>query len=673
VQYNATDLEIAQEMPDGKVSNYCYQNKGNLKFENVTKNWGLEHVGISNGTVYADLDNDGDLELVINNINEPASIYENKTNNSANFLKIKLKGNDKNTFGIGAKVIVQHKGEVFYQEQMPTRGFQSSVDYTLNFGIKNIEIVDSVTVIWSNGVYETFKQVKANQTLNFEQKNAQKIFIYTPQKALNPIFLDATHELSPMLHEENAFSDFSVQRLLTHGFSTEGAKIAVGDANGDGLEDVFLGGAKGQSGKLFFQQKKGKKIDFVLQKQQFNPLCEDVDAVFFDADGDKDLDLYVASGGNEWTGQAEALLDRLYLNDGKGNFKKSDNLPKIYENTACVRPCDYDLDGDLDLFVGGRVVSGAYGKLPNSFLLKNDGKGRFSIAENNTFAQLGMVTDAVWTDTDNNKRPDLVVVGEWLPLIIFKNNGNNFEKISIEKTNGWWNVIKAADLDNDGDVDFVAGNHGLNCDLTATDIKPLTMYVKDFDENGSLEQMICYYNGEKAYPFASQDELIAQLPSKRKQYLKYNDYATKQIEAIFEPKILKTAQFFAAYEMQTSWIENKGSGKFVLHALPTEAQFSPTRSILVEDFDGDGFKDLVLGGNFYAVVPKIGRYDASFGNYLQNDGKGNFKDIAPMQSGWRLTGEIRDLKVINLGENTAVLAAKNNDATQCLVWRKPLK
>jgi hypothetical protein len=679
IQQNATDLEIANQMPSGKVSNYCYQNKGDLSFKNVTKAWGLEHVGISNGAAYADLDGDGDMEIITNNINETAKIYNNNTNKKANYLKIKLKGENQNTFGIGAKVYIQHQGKVYYQEQSPTRGFQSSVDYNLNFGLNDITVIDSVTVIWNNGIYETKVQVPTNQTMTFSQKNAAKFFIYTPQEPANPAFLDATKELNTIItHQENQFSDFSIQRLMTHALSTEGPALAIGDVNGDGLDDIFLGGAKGKSGQLFIQKYENATPDFTLQIQDFDGICEDVDAEFFDADGDGDLDLYVVSAGNEWQGEAEALLDRLYLNDGKGKFTKSKNLPLIFENGSCVRPNDFDGDGDMDLFVGSRVIAGNYGILPNSYLLKNDGKGKFSIAQ--TFEKLGMVTDAIWANVKGDKKADLIVVGEFMPITIFENNpkgsgGKLGKGLPLPNTNGWWNTIKAVDLDNDGDLDFVVGNHGLNCDLTASLEKPLEMYVHDFDENGSLDQILCYYNGEKSYPFASQDELISQLPSKRKSYLKYDKYAESQIESVFDKSTLAKAKKLTANELRTVWIENdlEQSGqarKFIVHALPIEAQFAPTRSILIQDFDGDGNQDIILGGNFYGAIPKIGRYDASYGNYLQGDGKGNFKDIEPRKSGWTLSGEIRAMKMMTIGDNSAVIVARNNGSVLVKVWRQ---
>lgn len=673
IQQNATDLDLAKQMPDGKVSNYCYQNKDNLQFENVTKSWGLEHVGISNGTAYADLDGDGDLEIITNNLNETAKIYNNNSTN--NYLKVKLKGENLNTFGIGAKVYVQHDGKVYYQEQSPTRGFQSSSDYVLNFGLKNLDVIDSVTVVWNNGIYETKRQVKANQTTIFNQNEAEKFFIYTPQRAVNPVFLDATSEIgNPITHVENQFSDFSVQRLLTHALSTEGPALAVGDVDGDGMEDVFLGGARGQKGQLFLQKNKGGKPILIPSLQTFDAETEDTDATFFDVDKDGDLDLFVVTGGNEWQQNAAVLTDKLYINDGKGNFSASENEIYSNGNGSCVRPNDFDKDGDIDLFIGNRVLSGQYGIAPSSTLLINNG-GKFMPLKSADFQGIGMVTDAIWADIDGDKDDDLIVVGEWMSITVFENKKGQMttnSSLKIPNSSGWWNTIKAADLDNDGDLDFVVGNHGLNCDLTASAEKPLEMYVHDFDENGSLDQMLCYFNGEKSYPFASQDELISQIASKRKTYLKYDKYAESQIQDVFPEAELAKAKKLIATELRTVWIENQG-GQFKIHALPIEAQFAPVQSILIEDFDGDGNKDIVLGGNFFTVVPKIGRYDASFGNYLQGDGKGNFKDIEPRKSGWTISGEVRDMKMMNIGENSAVIVARNNANVLVKVWRKPVE
>jgi hypothetical protein len=682
VQQNATDLEIATQMPSGKVSNYCYQNKGNLSFKNVTKDWGLEHVGISNGAAYADLDGDGDMEIITNNINETAKIYNNNTNEKATYLKIKLKGEDQNTFGIGAKVYIQHQGKVFYQEQSPTRGFQSSVDYSLNFGLNKITVIDSVTVIWTNGIYETKTEVPTNQTITFRQENAERFFIYTPQKPENPIFLDATKEVgNTITHEENQFSDFSIQRLMTHALSTEGPALAIGDVDGDGMEDIFIGGSKGKSGQLHHLRFKNNKYFFATQRQAFDAETEDIDATFFDADNDGDLDLFVVTGGNEWEANAAALTDRLYLNDGKGNFTKSPNEIYSNGNGSCVRANDFDKDGDMDLFIGNRVITGKYGISPSSTLLINNseisgqvGKGQFMPLKSAQFQEIGMVTDAIWVDYDNDKDDDLIIVGEFMAITIYENkNGQIVDSpLLIPNSEGWWNTIKTADLDNDGDLDFVVGNHGLNCDLTASVERPLEMYVHDFDANGSLEHILCYYNGGKSYPFASQDELISQVASKRKTYLKYDKYAQSQIESVFDKSILAKAKKLTANELRTVWIEND-RGNFIIHALPIEAQFAPTESILIQDFDGDGNQDVILGGNFYGVIPKIGRYDASYGNYLQGDGKGNFKNIEPRKSGWTLSGEIRAMKMMEIGDNSAVIVARNNENVLVKVWRKPVE
>ena len=671
IQQNATDLDIAKQMPDGKVSNYCYQNKGNLAFENVTKSWGLEHVGISNGTAYADLDGDGDMEIITNNLNETAKIYNNNSTN--NYLKVKLKGENLNTFGIGAKIYVQHEGKVYYQEQSPTRGFQSSSDYYLNFGLKGITTIDSVTVVWNNGIYETKTQVSTNQTTIFNQNEAENFFIYTAQKPVNPVFLDATKEIGNVIyHEENQFSDFSVQRLLTHALSTEGPALAIGDVDDDGMEDVFIGGSKGNPARLHNLRFRDGKYFFATQRQVFDVETEDVDATFFDADNDGDLDLFVVTGGNEWEQGAEVLTDRLYINDGKGNFSKSKNPIYSNGNGSCVRANDVDNDGDLDLFIGNQVISGQYGIAPSSTLLINNGKGAFMPLKSAEFQEVGMVTDAVWVDVDKDKRDDLVVVGDYMAITIYYNKKSGFQAVEIPNSSGLWNTIKAADLDNDGDLDFVVGNHGLNSDLTASVEKPLTMHVGDFDDNGSLDQILSYFNGEMSYPFASQDELISQLPHLRKKYTKYDKYAESQVNDIFTDAEFSKSKQLIVNELRTVWVENINR-EFVIHTLPIEAQFAPTQSILIQDFDGDGNQDIVLGGNFFTAVPKIGRYDASYGNYLQGDGKGNFKDIEPRKSGWTISGEVRDMKMITIGDNSAVIVARNNANVLVKVWRKPVE
>ena len=691
IQKNASDLEIYQKMPAGKVSNYVYQNQGNLKFKNQTKAWGLDHVGYSNGAAYADFDGDGDLDLITNNINETVSIYRNNTNNTQNYLKVQLQGIGKNRFGIGAKVILYHKDQVFYQEQSPTRGFQSSVDYLLNFGLGGIKTLDSMTVIWPSSLYQTIKNVKTSRLLKVKEADANKLFVYVQQQPIDPIFVALPPENRNITfqHQENQFSDFSTQRLMTHAVSTEGPKIAVGNLNPKiSGEDFYICGAKRQAGQLFMQQPNGKfqvKFDQVLAADS---LAEDIDAVFFDADNDGDLDLYVVSGGNEWTGQAPALLDRLYINtpnaSGQPQFSKSTGLPLFYENGSCVRPVDFDKDGDMDLFVGSRVITRQYGRNPKSYLLQNDGNGNFTdvtqtIAPN--LSQIGMVTDATWTDIDEDKDADLVVVGDWMPITIFENNNGKVEPLNFNgstktlnfnvPTNGWWNTIKAVDMDKDGDMDFIVGNHGLNCDLQATQSQPLSLYINDFDVNGSLDQILCYYNNGKRYPYASQDELTKQITSIRKQYLTYDKYANAQVEAVFPKKQLAAATYKEATMLASVYVENIDNGKsFKIHELPIEAQLSPAKAILCEDFDKDGHLDILMGGNFYSAIPKIGRYDASFGTFLQGNGKGNFKPIHPMQSGWTLHGEVRDLKIINTTDKRKlVLVARNNKLLVGYLWR----
>lgn len=675
VQKTASDLEIYQKMPDGAVSNYAFQNQGQLKFENKTKAWGLKHVGYSNGAAYADFDGDGDMDLITNNLNEPVSIYKNNTDNANNYLKVQLQGVGKNRFGVGAKVILYHENQVFYQEQSPTRGFQSCVEYLLNFGLGQIEKLDSVTVIWPSSLYQTIPNVRVNKLLKVQEADASKLFVYVGQRPIDPIFtaLPPTSRNITFHHRENQFSDFSIQRLMTHAVSTEGPKIAVGDVNQDGLDDFYIGGAKWQAGQLILQTKEGKfqvKFDATLVADS---LAEDTDAAFFDADGDKDLDLYVVSAGNEWSGQATPLLDRLYLNDGQGNFSKSNGLPPFYENGSCVRPADFDGDGDLDLFVGSRVMSQNYGRSLTSYLLQNDGHGHFKNVTKQfapKLQKIGMVTDAAWADFDNDKDLDLIIVGEWMPIQIFENDKGTFTTFSLPNSVGWWSSLKIVDMDKDGDMDFIVGNHGLNCDLQASVKQPLSLYVHDFDGNGSTEQLLCYYNNQVRYPLASQDELTKQMVGLRKQYLTYEKYANAQIESVFPKKILNAAEYKEATLLASVYVENLGQDNFKIHELPIEAQLAPTKAILCDDFDKDGHLDILLGGNFYEVIPKIGRYDASYGTFLRGSGQGDFQVIHPMQTGWTLHGAVRDLKIIRTADNQKlVLVARNNKLLVAYLWR----
>ncbi|SFF48338.1 VCBS repeat-containing protein [Thermoflexibacter ruber] len=688
------------------IPNYAFKNNGDLTFTNKVQEWGLDQKSFSNGSAYADLDNDGDLDLIVNNVNQEAFIYRNNAEKleQNNYLKVKLVGEGKNTLGIGAKVMIfaketpeinigiSNSPNMLFLEQAPARGFQSSIDPVMNFGLGKNKGIDSLVVIWSSGRKQVLPQVKINQQVVLEEKNAQYAANQTPESAktfslsevynTQTIFQDISQQISlDYKHLENEFNEFNRERLIPQMFSTLGPKIAKGDINGDGLEDFYIGGAKDSAGKLFIQQKNGTFLSTNQVLFETDKASEDTDALFFDADGDRDLDLYVVSGGNEFSGQASPLQDRLYLNDGRGNFKKAENaIPSEFNVGSCVQAADFDGDGDLDLFVGSRVIPFEYGIPPRNMLLQNDGKGVFKDVIKEVapdLERLGLVSEAVWADFNGDKKPDLVVVGDWLPIAFFENKNNKLINVTtnnqqLTSNSGFWNCLLADDFDNDGDIDFFAGNLGLNTKLQASAKEPIQLYLSDFDKNGDLDPILTYYKpnekgGRNSYPLALKDELISQiLPLKRK-YLKYEDYAEKTIQDIFTTEELQGAKILEARNLQSCFIENKGSSNFEVKSLPTLAQLSPVFCFLVLDYDKDGNKDLLLAGNFTAVKPEIGNYDACYGLLLKGDGKNNFTPIPVSQSGFFAQGEVRDMISLRLAnQKEVIIIAKNNDKVQIL-------
>ncbi|MEM9672347.1 MAG: VCBS repeat-containing protein, partial [Bacteroidota bacterium] len=578
--------QLIDAIPTERIPNYMFVGNGDYTFTDQAGEWGLKQPSHSNGSAYGDLDNDGDLDLIVNNVNMPAFVYRNNTSDllGNHYLKVELVGEGENQYAFGAQVRVKVGEQLFYQEQMPVRGFQSTVDHRLHFGLGSLVEIDTLEVTWPNGKVTTLKDIEVDRTLTLHQQDAQNSDSPTANER-KLLFNEVEIQSSLFVHQENDFVDFDRDRLLFHMLSREGPASTQGDVNGDGLMDMYLGGAKDQTGALLVQQPGGK---FTIQSSEAfeqDKVSEDTDALFFDADNDNDLDLYVASGGNEFPTSSSALIDRLYLNDGRGNFTKSDQLlpTSRFESTGVVTAADFDSDGDQDLFVGLRLRPFLYGVPVDGYLLQNDGQGKFQNVTDELapeLKRLGMITDATWSDIDGDEDDDLIVVGEWMPISVFKNENGKLvkstEAAGLDQSNGWWNTIVSADLDRDGDLDFVVGNHGLNSRFKASREKPVMMYTNDFDRNGTAEQILTVYNDSNSYPLVLKHDLVMQMPSLKKKYLKYASYQEQTIEEIFSPEQMEKAVQSSVYEMATSVLINQGDGKFALVPLPMEAQFSPT-------------------------------------------------------------------------------------------------
>ena len=677
-RHRADFLKLTSAMPTTPLANYAFQNVGGARFTNEAAAWGLATPSFSSGAAYADLDGDGALDLIVNNVNQEAFVYRNNVRRlhpENHFLRVALAGDGANRFGLGARVTVYAASDTLMQEESPMRGFQSSVDYVLDFGLGRHDHVDSLVVEWPpNGKLTTLRSIAANQLVTARQSDA----VDAPRDARpapfgprpTPLVTDVTATTGiDFKHQENEFVDFDRERLIPKLLSTEGPYLAVGDVNGDGLDDLFIGGARGQPGKLLVQQRDGSFVSTNEALFVADSVSEDLGAVFFDANGDGRQDLYVVSGGSEFSNIAPALQDRLYLNDGKGKLHKAEGfLPRETASGSRVVAADYDGDGHVDLFVGGRVVPWAYGTDPQSLLLHNDGKGHLTDVTATMAPELqhvGMVTDAVWRDVDGDGRLDLVVVGEWMPITVFHNEGGGkLKRIKVrglENSEGWWNRIVATDVNGDGKVDFVVGNLGLNGRLHATPKEPVTMYVKDFDRDGSMEQIISVYNQGVSYPLPLRDDLIRALPQLEGRFSTYKDYARKTVTDIFTPQELSDAIMKKASTFATSVALNNGDGSFTLVPLPDEAQLAPVYGILAADLDHDGHTDLLLAGNFDGFKPEIGRMAASYGLALRGDGKGHFTPLRAPQSGFFVPGQSRDIARVRTPHGDLFVVARNND------------
>ena len=663
-------LQAITELQGSKISNYVLRNNGDLTFAKRSEDWGIDKPSFSNGAAYADLDKDGDLDLVVNNINDPAFIYENRpdVSDKNNYLRLKLVGDSLNRFALGATVkLYAGANGIQYIENYPFRGFQSSVESTLHFGLGNNTSADSIEIKWPDGKHTTLKNVKANQviTANYNTQAVEKESI--PEPSTNTLFKNVTASLDiNYQHKETDFNDFKIQPLLPHKYSQNGPGLAVGDVNADGLSDFFIGGAQQQPGAVFLQTPQGT---FSKRELKQNYISEDLGTLFFDADGDNDLDLYVVSGGNEQMAEVSYYQDRLYLNDGLGNFTHEPKaLPRMVDSGSCVTAADYDGDGDLDLFVGGRIHPGKYPLPGKSYLLRNE-KGIFKNVTEEIggpgFSRMGMVTAALWTDYDGDGQTDLMVVGEWMPVTVFRNEKGRFRNVAgelgLKHTTGWWNSIASGDFDSDGDTDYMLGNCGRNSRYKPTAEEPLRLYTRDFDENATLDPFLTYYLEGQEHIVHSRDEVIGQTSFMRKRFPRYADFARAEFSEIFSSEDLEGAYVLKSETFESSYLQNEGDGKFTIKSLPVHAQFAPLFGMVAMDANDDGNLDLVAVGNSYGTEISLGRYDASFGAVLAGDGKGNFSNINVRNSGFSVRGDMKGVaKLINTRGETVLLISKNN-------------
>ena len=663
----ADTFHLVSTMTSTPIHNYAFRNNGDLTFSDKSVDWGFKDRNFSSGAAYGDLDNDGDLDLVTNNQNAPASVYKNllrESNPAQHYLQISLTGKGRNTRAIGAKVWIYTDGKVQYFEKMSTRGFQSAVSERIHVGLGQASKADSVVIQWPLGGRQRLNDVSADRLLKItedDERPAQPGI----QVVKTPV-LQSISSIVPYQHIEEGYNDFKRQPLLLTMLTACGPVMASGDVNNDRRTDVFTGGAQGNPAKIYIQTSDGRFEE--TNSAIFDKKHTDADALFFDADTDGDLDLYVVSGGyNEYTPKHTALQDRIYINDGKGNFTlHADRLPEMLVSKSCVAASDYDRDGDVDVFVGGRVIPGQYPETPESFLLENH-NGRFTKVAGdrvNKLSNIGMVTDAEWVDINSDEWPDLVISGEFMAIEIFINKqGKGFEqetrKYFGNALTGMWNRMLVHDFDNDGDQDIIAGNLGLNTQLHATQSEPIELVYKDFDKNGSVDPILTYFIQGKSYPFAARDELLDQMYGMRSKFTDYASYSKARLNTIFSKADLKGADVLRATTLESMYLENNG-GKFTARALPHQAQFAPIYAMTLIDYNADGNMDLVIAGNQSSIRIRMGVIDANFGQLYKGDGKGNFTYVEQPESGLRLTGDAKSLLVVQSADDTYLLVGTNN-------------
>jgi hypothetical protein len=666
--------ELLELLPVNRLPNYLFKNNGDLTFSDRTAAFGLIEGSFSSGAAYGDLDNDGDLDLVVTNLMDPAFVYRNESESrkGGNYLRVLLKGPSMNPAGIGAKVMIAHNGGIQHQEFHVTRGFHSSVEYALHFGLGDTERIDSLRVIWPDGRTQEIGPERANQTIKLDYDEGREPDGGSGRSTVDTRMREVTDDVGvAFVHRENDYDDYIKEVLLPHKMSQFGPNIAVGDVNGDGRDDFYAGGAAQQTGVLYLRDGEGRFRLAGGGPWAADAGFEDVGALFFDADGDGVPDLYVVSGGNAFAPASHLYQDRLYINDGTGTFEKSaDRLPVISASGSCVAAGDYDSDGDLDLFVGGRVLPGKYPFPAQSFVLNNDG-GVFTDVTGKLAPDLrepGLVTSAVWSDYDGDGAVDLIVVGEWMPVSVFQNTSGQLIKrtgeYELENTTGWWNVIEAGDFDNDGDSDYVLGNLGLNYKYKATEVEPLHVYAYDFDENGSTDIVLGYYNDGVCYPVRGRECSSQQVPVIETRFPTYAAFGKATLTDVYGGA-LNEGFHLEAKMFASSTMENLGNGRFSIKPLPVEAQLSTVQSIVVQDFDGDRNLDLLISGNFYVSEVETGRADAGIGLLLTGDGHGKFNPVHVSASGFMADLDVRDLAIARSADGPSyILVGNNNDRMQ---------